>query len=29
MNNVLAKKENANTTLLAWENGRACVGLPP
>jgi hypothetical protein len=29
MNNVLAKKENANTAALTWPNGRASHGLRP
>jgi hypothetical protein len=29
MNNVLAKKENANTAPLTWSNGRNSHGLQP
>ena len=29
MNNVLAKKENANTTVLTWTNGSVCARLSP
>jgi hypothetical protein len=27
MNNVLAKKENANTATLTWSNSCTCGGL--